>query len=395
MSSLTREKLLQAVRLLDRSGVDVWMTFVRETAAGGDPVLPLILDGGLTWASALIVTATGKRIAVVGNYDADPLIASGDWDEVVPYVQGIRDGLLAALEACVPPNGKIGLNYSVDDDKADGLSHGMWLHLNEVLAGTRFANSLVSAESTVCALRAIKTPSEIARMQKAIEATDRLFEDIAGIARVGVTERHIFDQVHRMMRERGLGWSWDPEGDPIVNSGPESMIGHGIPSSTISIQPGHVFHVDLGVLVEDYSSDLQRSWYVGDEVPEDVDAAFRAVKGAIMAGYQTLKPGREGWQVDAAAREFLVSQGYPEYLHALGHQVGRSAHDGGALLGPLWDRYGRSPTLSIEPGMVFTLELGVTLEGRGYLGLEDMVVVTSDGCEWLSVPQEEMWLLPL
>src|SRR5690242_2930204 len=75
---LTTEKLSQAQRLVAEAGVDVWVTFVRETAEGGDPVLPLILEGGLTWQSALMVTRDGRRIAILGNYDADPLKASGD-----------------------------------------------------------------------------------------------------------------------------------------------------------------------------------------------------------------------------------------------------------------------------------------------------------------------------
>lgn len=91
MPSITREKLSQAVDLVQRSGLDAWLTFVRETVEGCDPALPLILDGGLTWQSALLVFPSGRKIAIIGNFDADSVRASGDWDEVVPYVQGIRE----------------------------------------------------------------------------------------------------------------------------------------------------------------------------------------------------------------------------------------------------------------------------------------------------------------
>ncbi len=96
--------------------------------------------------------------------------------------------------------------------------------------------------------------------------------------------------------------------------------------------------------------------------------------------------------MDAAARQELVARGYPEYFHALGHQVGRVAHDGGALLGPRWERYGNSPDVPIQAGEVYTLELGITVPGRGYLGIEEMVVVTPTGCRFLS---ERMLALPL
>src|SRR5689334_11803715 len=124
MVGITTEKLAQAEALVQASDVDVWLTFVRETAEGGDPVLPFLIEGGLTWQSALMVTRSGGRVAIVGNYDADPLKASGDWTEVVPYVQTIVPPLRETLERLVPEADRpprIGVNYSTDDVKADGL----------------------------------------------------------------------------------------------------------------------------------------------------------------------------------------------------------------------------------------------------------------------------------
>jgi Xaa-Pro aminopeptidase len=100
-----------------------------------------------------------------------------------------------------------------------------------------------------------------------------------------------------------------------------------------------------------------------------------------------------GWQVDAAARTYLVNAGYPEYQHGLGHHVGRAVHDGATMLGPRWDRYGQTPYGIVEAGNVFTLELGTAVPGRGYIGLEEDVLVTPTGIEWLSTPQRELWLI--
>jgi Xaa-Pro aminopeptidase len=395
--TLTKEKLNQASELVAASEADVWITFVRETASSSDPVLPLILDGGLTWQSALIVTKSGKRIAILGNFDADPLVASGDWDEVIPYIQSIREPLLQILEREVSVSGTIAMNFSESNDKADGLSHGMFLAFCKHLVGSRFETSVVSAEKICGSLRGLKTPSEIARIRLALEATDQMFEDISAFAKTGITERAVFNHVHQLAAQRGLGFSWDPNGDPIVNSGPNSMVGHGIPSDKIQIEEGHIFHVDLGLLWEGYASDIQRSWYVNatteTEMPGDVQNAFEAVYGAISAGAAVLEPGVCGWEVDAAARSFLVARGYPEYMHAFGHQVGRFAHDGGAVLGPKWDRYGNLPITPINAGEVYTLELGVDVIGRGYLGIEEMVQVTDAGIEWLSERQDRLWVL--
>jgi Xaa-Pro aminopeptidase len=82
--------------------------------------------------------------------------------------------------------------------------------------------------------------------------------------------------------------------------------------------------------------------------------------------------------------------GYEEYQHALGHQLGRLAHDGGTLLGPLWDRYGDSPNGIVEAGNVFTLELYVTAKNYGQVSLEEDILVTQSGCRFLSKPQKEL-----
>jgi Xaa-Pro aminopeptidase len=392
MARLTAEKLDQAVSLVAQSGLDVWITFVRETAEFADPALSLILEGGLTWQTALMVTKTGEKVAVLGNYDADPLVNSGDWTRVVPYVHGIREPLLGELEKLVDSRVKprIGVNFSSDDDKADGISHGMYLLLRDILKGTRFEDSLESAQTVVSPLRSQKTSTEISRMREAIRDTDLLFQEVGAFAHMGVTEREVFEHVHRLMDERGLGFSWDRHGDPIVNSGPNSMIGHGIASSDIRLAPGHVFHVDLGVTKAGYSSDLQRCWYVGESVPEDVTRALHAVNKAISAAAEVLKPGVQGWEVDQAARQSLIAAGYQEYMHATGHQVGRVAHDGGGLLGPKWERYGKTPMMPVHENQVYTLELGAILPDRGYLGIEEMVLVTATGVQWLSHRQTDM-----
>ena len=113
------------------------------------------------------------------------------------------------------------------------------------------------------------------------------------------------------------------------------------------------------------------------EPPADITRAWDALWAAVDAGVDVLKPGAVGANVDAAARESLVAAGFPEPMYALGHQLGRAAHDGGTLLGPRWDRYGTAPDGVVEEGNVFTLEYGTGVPGRGYIGLEEDVLVTA------------------
>ncbi len=106
-----------------------------------------------------------------------------------------------------------------------------------------------------------------------------------------------------------------------------------------------------------------------------------------------MKPGVQGHVIDRISRSIITEAGYEEFPHALGHQVGRYAHDGTAILGPKWEKYAGKPFLKLEPGMVFTLEPRLTVPGRGVVTIEEMVVVTPDGAEWLGVPQKELVLI--
>jgi Xaa-Pro aminopeptidase len=155
--------------------------------------------------------------------------------------------------------------------------------------------------------------------------------------------------------------------------------------------------MDFGVSENEYCSDLQRVWYFLDDgetaPPAEVVQAWDALWASVDAGVATLRPGAVGWEVDAAARASLVAAGFPEPMYSLGHQLGRTAHDGGTLLAPRWDRYGSAPLGIVEEGNVFTLEYGTAVPGRGYIGLEEDVLVTADGIEWLSTPQRELWLV--
>ena len=392
-STLVQEKLEQAVGILREQDVDLWLTFVRETMLTKDPCLDLIAGTYSAWTGAFIVSATGERVAIVGRFDAPAVEQTGAYD-VIGYDDSIKPALRETVERLAPRS--IALNYSQSDPAADGLTHGLWLELQETFAETAFADRVVPSGPIVNALRGRKSPVEVERIRDAARETEAIFDVVTDVLRPGLSEIEVADVVHGEVAQRGLGYAWGRDHCPAVNAGPEKEVGHA-PPGDLRTRRGELLHIDFGVTRAEYASDLQRVWYLLDEgeaaPPEDVLHAWDALWASMDAGAAALRPGVAGWEVDAVARSTLVAAGYPEPMHAFGHQLGRSAHDGGTTLAPRWDRYGSSPMGLVEEGNVFTLEYGAAVPGRGYIGLEEDVLVTADGIEWLSSPQREPWLV--
>jgi Xaa-Pro aminopeptidase len=394
MSAIVKEKINQAAGILQEEGLDLWLTFVRETTAGGDPVLPLIYGHDLTWQSALVLTREGNTTAIVGHFEAETARQTGAYSEVIPYHQSMKEDLLYVLDKAQPT--KIGINYSINDVHADGLSVGMHQLLLQYLEGTPHVERLVSAERVIAALRGRKTGEEIARIKTAVATTLDIFQQTFNYARPGMTEQKVGNFMHRLMAEKGLTTAWEYESCPAVNSGPHSPIGHAGPTDLV-IEPGHLLHIDFGVKQNEYCADIQRVAYFLDEgesaVPADVQRGFDTIVKAIQEAAAALKPGIPGKDIDAIARKVVTDAGYPEFKYATGHHLGRTAHDGAGILGPEWERYGDTPNYLVEAGHVYTLEPGLFVPGRGYIGLEEDVVVTEEGVQFLGEPQTELILI--
>jgi Xaa-Pro aminopeptidase len=394
MSKLVQEKVSQAIRLMNEMGIDAWLTFVRETMAGGDPVLPLIFGHELTWHSALLLFNNGERIAIVGRFESETAKGTGAYTEVIPYDHSIRPDLLRALDRTKPA--KIAINYSVDDVLSDGLTHGMFMLLREYLDDTPYKDNLISAQGLISALRGRKTPTEIERIQGAIEATESIFDHTFDYAKIGVTEKDINNYMHARIADLHLDAAWEYDDCPIVNCGPDSPVGHVGPTD-LKLEGGHILHIDFGVKKNDYCSDIQRVAYClrpGEKsAPAEVRRGFDTIVSAIQASMVAMKPGIPGKDVDAIARKIVIQAGYPEFMHATGHHLGRLAHDGAGVIGPLWERYGDTPNYLLEEGHVYTVEPSLYVEGYGIIGIEEDVLVTHDHTEYLSIPQTEIILI--
>ena len=393
--NLLQEKVDQAIEILREQETDMWLTFVRETSGVRDPALDLLIgENDLTWESALILTRAGERIAIIGNLEKDAVGRLNIFNEILGYDKSVRDLLRDTLTRLNPD--RIAVNTSRNNVHADGLTHAMYEMLRDYLSGTPYADRLVSSEPILNALRGRKTPDELACIQKAVEITDEIFQKTFSFIKIGMTEIEVGEYMHKLAREYGVGLAWPAENCPAVNSGPNSPVGHNGPTD-IKIERGHLIHFDFGVKYEDYCSDIQRMCYVlregESEAPLEVQRGFITIRTAIEKSREAMKAGVTGNSIDTISREIVIDSGYPEFPHGLGHQLGRVAHDGGAMLGPLWEKYGDSPNQRLEVGQIYTIEPSLPVRNFGHIGLEEDVVITEKGAEYIGEPQREIVLI--
>ena len=391
---MIKEKINQAIEILKEENIDCWLTFVRESGTTNDPAMDLIIGSGVTWQSAFILTATGEAIAIVGSLDKANQETHGYYPEIIGYLQSIEEDLINILNR-INPN-KIALNYSMNTPTADGLTHGMYQQLMQYLKKTPFSGRILSSESILNKLRGRKSKIEIERVSKAIDLTLAMFDKVGEYITADKTEKDVAEFLLAQVRKAGVELAWDPEHCPAVFTGPDTAGAHAGPTNR-QIQPGHVLNIDFGIKIDGYCSDLQRSWYIlrpGEiEAPAEVKTGFQVIFDSISKAAEALKPGVSGNEIDSVARDYIVSHGFKEYPHALGHQIGRVAHDGGGLLAPRWERYGTLPDTLVEESQLYTIEPRLTIPAHGVATIEEIVVVTENGCRFISKRQEEIYLV--
>jgi len=389
------EKHEKLPQIMKNAGIDCWMIFARETSTTPDSSMQFVAGSDVVLPSAFIFSLQTddslKKFALVANFDSIAEREKGIWDVVIGYEKGITSHLQSIMSEISPK--KIGLNYSTQDYSSDGLTHGMFLKLSDLIPS--YAQKFISAGKIVNAIRSIKSKTEVDLIRKACEITMKINQSMTKKLKIGQNELEIQKMFHEEVRKRGLGFSWQQIGNPAVDFSPKEF-GHVLPQPTNIIKKDCTLHNDFGILYHGYGSDLQRMWYFGKkgEVPDELRHALETIITGIQLGVDAIKPGIQGFEIDKLVREYQISRGYKEFMHGLGHQVGIMAHDGGGGMFPAWERYGQLPFMKLEVGQVFTIEPSLSTRNYGWVALEEMVVITEEGCEFLVPPAKDFIYIP-
>ena len=394
---LNFEKLPIVYKALKDNNIDAWLITGRETIMKREPILHVLGDMDFIIATTLIFTKDEKCIAIVSPLDVECYKLIKGIDEVIEYPTTMEETIGEVLKRLDPK--VLALDYSSDDAAGDGLTLGMYMMLQNVFKTIDFKGEVVSSFPVITKVKGIKTPSQIERIKFCAVQAEKYLSMVPSICKEGTTSLDIFNFLQKVAYDDGYGMSWAESQCPGVSVDPNVPAGHmGIISTPIV--KGYVINIDYGISHDGYCSDLQRMYYVlkddEDDAPEHVKKAFYLVRDAIKAAADFMKPGVTGFQVDQVARHMIVDEGFDSWNAALGHQVGHETHDGGTILANRRPRYNRPSLIDtpLDAGNVFTLEPSVEI-AEGRIGLEEDVVITENGCEFLNPPQRELMLIRL
>ena len=237
---------------------------------------------------------------------------------------------------------------------------------------------LVAAGTLVEQLRALKEPEEVEAIRKAAALADDAFERVIAGGVVGRTEREVALALEWEMLEHGAR---APSFPSIVATGPNGALPHHS-RRDVQIQHGDMVVIDWGAQVDGYCSDCTRT-IAGGHPSAEAEEVYELVLEAQLAGMAAVRAGASARQVDATARVVIEAAGYgAQFGHGLGHGVGLDIHEG--------PRLSQRSDGALKAGNVVTVEPGVYLPHRFGVRIEDMVVVTDDGCEVLTSVGKEL-----
>ena len=317
----------------------------------------------------LFLTAGGDRFYLCNLlYLGEVARAYGEEMKIYTWLDG--ESMTDAVSAALAENGlagcKLGLNSTAQAFNIVDIAGA---------CGVEFINALPVLEEA----RMIKTPGELEYLRKAAVIADAMFTEVLGYIKPGMTEADIRRFLLAGMAKAGGDKCW-----AIVASGPNTSYPH-YHGDSRAVSDKDVVLLDFGCAVGGLYSDMSRTLFVGG-ISEEERKIYDIVLEANIAGEKAAVNGAFIPDVDAAARDIIALAGYGDaFINRLGHGIGYMIHEGPDIK--------KNNSRTLKPGMVFSVEPGIYLEGKVGMRVEDIVAVTRDGNEILNKSTKEIIVL--
>lgn len=358
-----------------KSRVEELAKNLREAKLDAAAVLPSAglyyltgMTAGLSERPMLFIFgADGQTAAVCPSFESERVRRDSGITNLFTYTddEGAKAGFARLREGFGPISG-LAMEYQA----ARVLEY---MHLKDACG----VEKLADLRPILAEQRMRKDPAEVNKMQRAAALADSVMGVLESNLRVGVTERELVNIAQTFVKDSGKGTM----SFITVVAGERSALPHASVSDR-PLQTGDAVVIDLGCYVEGYTSDITRSFHMGDQ-DEEMAKIGRIVLEANRLAKEAVKPGVSPSFLDRVARDYITEQGYGQYFtHRLGHGLGIEVHEEPYIV--------KGNERALEVGHAFTIEPGIYLPGQGGVRIEDDVCVTSTGCISLTAYPREV-----
>ena len=337
-----------------------------------DKIAAKLKDRGLD--AMLVTSAPGEFYAMGFHGEGVAFITPGKtWYYTDSrYIEAARD-LITGAEVAMPPKDKGYRKLVAELVKENGVARlGFEEQYMSVASHTAWTKEVeaefVPASGLLTELRMVKDADELAAMREAQRVTDEALLEILNFIKPGLTESEVAARLTYIMARKGAERN---SFDPIVACGPNGSKPHAVPGPDV-IQNGQFVTMDFGCVVNGYCSDMTRTVAIG-KPSDEMELVYNTVLKAQLAGIAAARAGVTGKEVHEAGARVIADAGYGEYFgHGFGHSLGIEIHEE-PRFSPMWDK-------PIPAGALLSAEPGIYLPGKFGVRIEDVIMLTEDGC---------------